>query len=127
MLQKQADKGAEKSSPAEEVNQLKQSQSPEDTKQNKKLVLLKDSIFSGSEPMGKNDKKNIVKNVINAYQKYLKAYKDEGKEVDYQLNTLKNLINAKKYNNQLVTAIISDEALRCYFKHFLTVEAGDWL
>ncbi len=65
--------------------------------------------------------------MVNAYLKYLKAFQEEGKDVDYHINLLKDLINAKKYNNQLVASIVGEEALRGYFKHFLTVEANDWL
>lgn len=106
---------------------IKPVSNPEDNPRNKKVVLLKESLFGGTEHGGKNDKKNIVKNVINAYLKYLRAIKEEGKETEQQINLLKDLINAKKYNNQLVTSIITEESLRNYFKRFLVEEANAWL
>lgn len=36
-------------------------------------------MFGNCEQGSKNDKKNIVKNVINAYLKYLKTVQEENK------------------------------------------------
>lgn len=112
---------------AEAEQNNKSLSNPEDNPRNKKVVLLKESLFGGGEQGGKNDKKNIVKNVINAYLKYLRNINEDSRETEHHINLLKDLINAKKYNNQLVTSIVTQEVLRTYFKRFLVEEANVWL
>ena len=44
-----------------------------------------------------------------------------------QIALLELLVRQTKYNNHLVTLIIDDQALRYYFRDFLTESAPEWI
>ena len=58
------------------------------------MVLFKDNAFSGlSKIKGKNDKKNIVKNVANSFLKYMKMLIQKGRTtLEEQADKLNALI-----------------------------------
>ena len=96
------------------------------TSKAKKVVLFKDSLVMSSDNF-KKDKKNIVKNVVNSFLKFLRALKEKGRDLETEIEQLNKLISSKKYNNQLITSIIKEENLRACFKFFLSTEAQNWL
>jgi len=68
----------------------------------------------------KGDKKNIVKNVITAFQNYLKQSSNDS---SFPNDFLKQLVNTHHYTNNLINQIIKESQLRFYFKQFLAQKA----
>jgi hypothetical protein len=58
---------------------------------------------------------------------YLREGKHEGENFEPQIEVLKTLIDKTKYNNQLITFIVSSPELRTYFRSFLNSSAVSWI
>ena len=58
--------------------------------------------------MMRGDKKNIAKNVVTAFLNFLRDAKQDGENCEPQMAALRTLIDKTKFNNQLVTMIISN-------------------
>lgn len=75
----------------------------------------------------KGGKKNVVKNIVTAFLGYVKELKQEGMEIEKNIDLLKGLIAKTKFNNQLVSDIIKSDELRNYFREFLSQSATAWV
>lgn len=92
------------------------------------MVLFKSSLQSEKGARVRNDKKNIAKNVVNAFLKYVREnYSEDDANARNVVQAVTHLIETLKYNNQLITAIVEQATQREYFKQFLASYAPSWI
>lgn len=83
----------------------------------------------GEEDQLRNTK-NISKNFCKAFVSFLKSEKVsifERRLIREAIRTYNTLLERKKYNNNLIKKIISNETLRDIFRNFLETEARNWI
>lgn len=88
-----------------------------------------EEVDLASLEVSKRDKKNVVKNIIKAYESWLKAIPDQPNSQVYQdcRLSLAELLEKIKFNNNLVNAILGNPALNSTFEEFLLTDATRWL
>lgn len=92
------------------------------------MVLFKNTPSRNSVISVRNDKKNVAKNIVNAFIRYMREnHSEQDAAANRVLNLVEHLIRTLKYNNQLVTTIIDHSAHRGYFKQFLATSARGWV
>lgn len=84
------------------------------------------------EKQEKENKKNVVKNIVKAFDAWVSA-SDVARKFESAASfqnirkRLQRMITRIKYNNRLVNSIVACENLRELFEEFLQQEASSWL
>lgn len=77
----------------------------------------------------RRDKKNVVKNIVKAFECWLKTTAEDQDNAAYAdcRKVLLKMMNKIKFNNQLINGILANSALNSTFEEFLKAEASSWL
>ena len=81
------------------------------------MVLFKNKTLSNTLYSSRNDKKNIAKNVVNAFVKFMRhTHHEDDANARHVLQSVSQLTKTLKFNNQLISAIIEQSTPREYFR-----------